>query len=269
MNLPSLTSTTVPLVPTRDMADLVDRYSNKIETIDGRLKAVISSALAPSPRARQALAHRRSEIAACLRPTSERHIVGQITKMKVALASPALDEKTAQAEVRVFIEALANFPDWAISRAALRFIRDEVREPNGKKRGPYFPKAPEMVRECEALLTEARVEAARIDRILNAEVVDAPSAIEREASFAKIDEVVAAFRETNDVTKLEERRRAEERLFRAREVASEAASLRSHRTSEQAEAGFIPSMSLSEELAASIAAKEGRGPVDDEAKTPA
>jgi hypothetical protein len=160
-------------------------------------------------------------------PASARSIVGIITGMKTGLASPALDEQTADAEMTILVEALSSYPEWALSKAAMRFLKDRVRGTNGKFREPYFPKVPELVRECEAQLTEARVEAARIERILKAEIVEVPTEAERAASFAAIDNAVKGFMEACGMSAMEEKRRDEERAFRAKERAEEAMRVRS------------------------------------------
>lgn len=147
----------------------------------------ISARLAPSADERRALAGRHRALVRSIDAGHPQDIRTSLTALKAAFPAQQVDEQTAKMEARLLMEAVSRFPAWAVAKVCEKFITGQV-----PRKTNFAPTIAEVVPLCEAETMEVRLEVARIERILKAEVVQEPTA-DSEARAAHVEKVLKQF----------------------------------------------------------------------------
>ncbi|MGY2048884.1 hypothetical protein [Methylobacterium sp. JK268] len=170
------------------MADLIGRYSAQLEEIPGdfRRKA-ISASQAPGTADREALAARRDELAAALRPGRRAHAPA-MAELQQAFPGYGADDLVTAATIDSYVEALTGLPAWAVARAVRRFRDGTAVTPWDRNR---CPTEPQVAAEARLLMRPVEAELHRITTILDASILPDPSPEER-AKVAKLAADLAA-----------------------------------------------------------------------------
>lgn len=134
------------------------------------MHGMITARLAPSADDRRAIAGRSQKLANSIAPGHPQDIRVALTALKAAFPAQQVDENTAKMEARLLMEAVSRFPAWAVSKVCEKFITGQV-----PRKTNFAPTIAEIVPLCEAETVEVRLEIARIERILKAEVVSEPT----------------------------------------------------------------------------------------------
>lgn len=157
-----------PAEQSRAMADLIGRFTNRLEDTDAFSRKCISGPIAPRENERQAMAERRSELLASLHPEGDRS-----RKVLIALLgsfpSYGEDEETARFILAACCRACAKVPTWAIEEASARFLEGRTRVSWDMAKRPTPPQILAEALQC-ALPVEAELH--RVSQVLDAEVVD-------------------------------------------------------------------------------------------------
>lgn len=188
MNAITTRSKSSPLVPTRAMDDLIGRLMGQmtpVSAVPGLYE--ISDACAPSAEARGALQGRADHLASGLTAAEPEAISRCITSLGVVLPSRSTNAEAAKMELALTVEALKAFPEWAVANVCRRYL--DGRLGNGR----YAPTPPELAKACRELIAPFQAEAAKIQRILNAQVYREPTEEERARVQAKVDELKRSF----------------------------------------------------------------------------
>lgn len=156
----------------RDLSNTVAKFKNRLEEHPGPYRHFsISEQLAPTGAERQALQARRNELMDALAPGNPQDIAQEVRLLKVGFASYGVDEMSAEVQVGIFVEALAQFPLWAVREARARF-RD------GKNVTPWNPRecptSAQVAAECRAIISPVQDELRPIADVLDAEIAPAP-----------------------------------------------------------------------------------------------
>jgi len=179
-----------PQPASRELVDLIARFSSAIEEIPGqwRHRAILDT-YAPKGAERQVLEARREALNAALTPADPDFIGRSISALKSAFPYRNEDSSDVEKVKRLYIAALQSFPEWAISEACRRFLEGRV----GNR--TFAPTPPELAAECRSILVAVHEEAGKIDRILEAQVYRLPSPEQQrriEEGFAKLrDELLS------------------------------------------------------------------------------
>ena len=169
-----------PAEQSRAMADLIGRFTNRLEDTDAFNRKCISGPIAPRENERQAMAERRSELLASLQPEGDRS-----RKVLIALLgsfpSYGEDEETARFILAACCRACAKVPTWAIEEASARFLEGRTRVSWDMAKRPTPPQILAEALQC-ALPVEAELH--RVSQVLDAEVVDTETtALERQEAL--------------------------------------------------------------------------------------
>gem|GEM_PF-6082084 len=152
-----------PSVTTRELGMMIDVISNRLEQHHvWPPHYSISSDQAPTTAQRGALEVRKAELEAALTPADEQKIAEMIAVLRQPF--PTQRDTDSATVLKLYVEVLKVFPEWAIAQTCRRFMTGEAGD------GKFAPTPPEMVKQCAALVTAHRAQLIKIDRILNAEV---------------------------------------------------------------------------------------------------
>lgn len=155
----------LPIVPHRDVVDLTDRLTSRIQhTPDG--KGEIVSTAAPTEAERGALEVRRNTIADLLEPARELDIEKAVAHMLAQFGGPERDANASRALVRTVALQLRAFPLWAIHEACQRIL-------GGRAPGinmAFAPQPPQIAHLCREIVQVLHSERARIAKVLDATV---------------------------------------------------------------------------------------------------
>lgn len=89
------------------------------------------------------------------------------------MAVQQADEATQKLQRAAYLATLTKYPGWAVERACQDFL-DATRG-----EGIHAPKPGEIAAVCRVLIREAQAERARINAVLDAEIVPAPTEEDR------------------------------------------------------------------------------------------
>lgn len=159
-----------PSSTTRPMADLIGKFTNRLEDKPGDFRRkLLSASLAPAGEERQVLEARRAELRDSLIPTPGEAADDAIYGILAGSNTFGMSGREADAKVRLYAEALAKQPTWAINEARKRFGKGGWKcgwDGNG------FPSSANVNAECSFLTLEIDTEIHKLTQILDAEIVD-------------------------------------------------------------------------------------------------
>ena len=111
-----------PSSTTRPMADLIGKFTNRLEDKPGDFRRkLISASLAPVGAEKLALEARRDELRASLTPSPGVAADDAIYAILAGSNTFGMSGREADAKVRLYAEALEKQPTWAINEARKRF----------------------------------------------------------------------------------------------------------------------------------------------------
>lgn len=214
-----------PSSTTRAMADLIGKFTNRLEDKPGDFRRkLLSASSAPVGAEREALEARRDELRRALRPTPGETVEDIILAIFTGSDTFGMDGREADAKVAVYAQHLEDQPTWAIEEARRRFGKGSWKC-NWNGRGVPTPQ--NINAECAFITLDIETEISRISAILDAELVDTETTEgERRDAVARWEQMRADFVRTKVVTaKLDaeiayeaaEQKRANERV-RARDA---------------------------------------------------
>lgn len=157
-----------PTDQSRPMADLVAKFTNRLEDAGGFNRRCISAVVAPQEHERAALQVRKAELLASLEPDGDR-----ARKVLVALLgsfpSYGEDEETARFILSACCRACAKAPAWALEEASARFLEGRTHITWNMANRPTPPQILAEALQC-ALPVEAELH--KLSTVLDAEIVD-------------------------------------------------------------------------------------------------
>jgi len=181
------------------MADLIGRYTNRLEDKPGDFKRkLLSASLAPVGGEREALETRRAELRRSLTPTPGKQANDCILLLISGAPAFGMSERETEAKVLLYAEALAGEPTWAIEQARQRFAKGGWVSPWD---GKGCPSSANVVAECRAITLAVEQEIYKLSQVLDAEIVDNDTtADERKKVLADWAVLRTQLQNTNDVT---------------------------------------------------------------------
>ena len=196
--VPAAAGARPPAIASPKLERLASRLAGRLEAPGGpHRRKSIAADLAPSPAERALLAARARDLEGALVPADPDVVQCAVAAVKAAGFAASGGEEGARLSLSLFEQALAGFPEWAVSEACARVLRGEAGiDP------AYAPSAPQLAVLCRRIATPFRVEQARIAEILDAEVYPVASAEERAAmvaAFARLSREVEASAQTRPV----------------------------------------------------------------------
>jgi hypothetical protein len=197
-----------PSSTTRQMADLIGKFTNRLEDKPGDFRRkLLSASLAPAGDERDALEQRRAELQRSLAPTPGDEANDVIYAIFVGSDTFGMDGRETDAKVAVYAQHLEGQPTWAIEEARRRFGKPGWKC-NWNGRG--VPSPQNINAECSFITLDIETEIARIGAILDAELVDNDTtADERKAAVARWEAVKAGMRQNNVTDSLDARAEAQ------------------------------------------------------------
>lgn len=213
-----------PAEQSRPMADMVAKFTNRLEDAGGFNWRCISGAVAPCDADRAIMVSRKAELLASLEPDADR-----TRKVLVALLgsfpSYGEDEETARFILSACCRACAKAPAWAIEEASARFLENRTRITWDMAKRPTPPQILAEALQC-ALPVEAELH--KLSTVLDAEIVDIETTdAERQDAldaWAKLKTEIGASnvlseRTSEEITRERESMAKANERFRAREAA--------------------------------------------------
>lgn len=187
------TQITAPSLTTRAMADLIGKFTNRLEDKPGDFRRKLLSASAvPVGSELQELQSRRAELLHCLTPTPDEDAKDVIYGILAGGNTFGMSQRETDLKVGIYAEALAKHPTWAIEAARRIFAKGGWKcswDGNG------VPSSASVNAECSFLTLEIDAEIHKISQILDAEIVDADTtADERAENVAKLAKLMADLR---------------------------------------------------------------------------
>jgi hypothetical protein len=128
-------------------------------------KKVIPAESAPSADEQRALAARKADLDASLAPASENALVRSVATLRAAFPSTNDGEENAKLAISLYVRALAPFPEWAVNEVCRQYLEGR------RGHGTFAPPAPEMARACREEVSKFVDERAKIEAVLDAEVL--------------------------------------------------------------------------------------------------
>lgn len=184
---------------TRPMADLIGKYTNRLEDKPGDFrKKLLSASLAPAGEERRVLETRRAELRDSLTPTPGEAADDAIYGILAGSNTFGMTGREADAKVRLYAEALEKQPTWAINEARKRFGKGGWKcnwDGNG------FPSSANVNAECAFLTLEIDAEIHKLSQILDAEIVDTTTTEgERQEAIARWNKLKAEMGRSNVIS---------------------------------------------------------------------
>jgi hypothetical protein len=174
MNQVAIKATSSPPGPaTPALAANLARLSSAVEVIDSR-KCSISSQRAPTPAERGELQGRLSALSAGLAVAGFDRAMELVAPILALYGTKSMTDGEKRGTLRMYGDALRNFPEWAITETLLRFNR------GGFDQDEFAPKPATIAKVCSEICAVHHDERAKIQRLLTAEVYHEPTAEERE-----------------------------------------------------------------------------------------
>lgn len=174
--LTTISKSSLPAAPSRDLVDLVDRLSNALEAVPGSHRPEICSACLPIERERRLLIDRGQELEGALVRADEKEIKLMITMLRSAFPTQGItDSASAAMNVKLFVSALSIFPVWAISEACRRVL-----EGRAGINTAFAPTPPQMAELCREIVAPFLLERSKITALLTAKVYTLPTEEERQ-----------------------------------------------------------------------------------------
>lgn len=179
------TRSSLPTAPSRQLSDLVARFTSALEYSPGSHRAEICTAAAPSDAERQVLAARSGALDAALTRATDREIRAQVGVLLSAFPrKDAGDTASADALLKLYVSALTYYPAWAIAEVCRSIL-----EGRASINTAFAPTPAQMAERCREVVAPFLEERAKISSVLTAQVYDLPTQEEREriaAGFAKL-----------------------------------------------------------------------------------
>lgn len=190
---------TAPSSITRPMADLISRFTNRLEDKPGDFRRkLLSASLAPAGAERQALERRREELRASLIATPGEAVEDVVLAIFTGSDTFGMDGRETDAKVAIYAQHLEHQPTWAIEEARRRFGRGGWKC-NWNGRG--VPSPQNINAECSFITLDIEGEIARISAILDAELVDNDTTEdERKEAVARWEQIKAEMGRSNVIT---------------------------------------------------------------------
>jgi hypothetical protein len=193
ISLKTLTPIAAPTSTTRPMADLISKFTNRLEDKPGDFRRkLLSESLAPAGAERETLEARRAELIRSLRPEPGPDADDVIYGILAGGNTFGMSEREVSVKVRIYAEALQKHPTWAIEQARRTFAKGGWKcswDGNG------VPSSASVNAECSFITLEIEAEVNRIAQVLDAEIVDSETtADERKANVASIAKLLAELR---------------------------------------------------------------------------
>ncbi len=116
---------------------------------------------------------RRNDLDAALGGCDEATVRRAVGMLRSVMAVQQADEATQKLQRAAYLATLTKYPGWAVERACQDFL-DATRG-----EGIHAPKPGEIAAVCRVLIREAQAERARINAVLDAEIVPAPTEEDR------------------------------------------------------------------------------------------
>ena len=155
---------------------MIGRYHNHLEAIPGDFRrCALSAAHEPTLEHRALMAARRNDLDAALAGCDEATVRRAVGMLRSVMAVQQVDEATQKLQRAAYLSTLTKFPGWAVERACQEFLDGSRGE------GIHAPKPGEIANVCRLLIREAQAERARINAVLDAEIVPAPTEEDRKA----------------------------------------------------------------------------------------
>lgn len=188
-----------PSSTTREMSDLIGRFTNRLEDRPGDFRRkLLSASLAPAGIERETLERRRHELQASLIPTPGDEVEDVILAIFTGSDTFGMDGRETDAKVAVYAQHLEGQPTWAIEAARRRFGKGGWKC-NWNGRGVPTPQ--NINAECSFIALDIETEIARISAILDAELVDSETTEdERKAAVAHWNQLKAELGRSNVIT---------------------------------------------------------------------
>lgn len=195
----ALNPITAPSSITRPMADLISRFTNRLEDKPGDFRRkLLSASLAPAGAERQVLEQRREELRASLIPTPGETVEDVVLAIFTGSDTFGMDGRETDAKVAIYAQHLERQPTWAIEEARRRFGRGGWKC-NWNGRG--VPSPQNINAECSFITLDIETEIARISAILDAELVDNDTTEdERRQAVARWEQIKAEMGRSNVIT---------------------------------------------------------------------
>lgn len=236
------TPITAPSSTTRAMADLIGKFTNRLEDKPGDFRRkLLSASLAPVGVERDVLERRRDELRASLIPTPGEAVEDVVLAIFTGSDTFGMDGRETDAKVAIYAQHLEAQPTWAIEEARRRFGRGGWKC-NWNGRGVPTPQ--NINAECAFITLEIDAEIARISAILDAELVDTDTTEdERKEAVARWEQLKAEMGRSNVITEKTDEEIARERAeqIRANEtVARREAAARERDGVPPARSPFVP-----------------------------
>ncbi len=170
-----MTTYSAPKMPApmgRDLSTTIAKFKNRLEEHPGPYRHFsICESQAPTGIERQAMESRRDELKDALAPGNPEAIANEVRLLKAGFPNYGVDQVSAQVQVRIYVEALASFPIWAVQEARCRF-RD------GRNATPWRPSecptSAQMAAECRAIVEPVRDELTPLNDVLDAQTYPEP-----------------------------------------------------------------------------------------------
>ncbi|HZH50280.1 MAG TPA: hypothetical protein VEZ16_00210 [Microvirga sp.] len=165
----------LPTVASRELSDLVARFTNALEYTPGSHQPEICSACVPSEDERRVMLARVEALDAALVRATEAEIGRMVSSLRAAFpAQGATDPASATLTVKLFMSALAVYPAWAISEACRRVL-----EGRAGINTAFAATPAQMAEICREIVAPFLEERSKITSVLTAKVYSLPTEEER------------------------------------------------------------------------------------------
>lgn len=161
-----------PTMASPALNSLVGSLTAKVTVIG--TKCSISAEAAPSDTDRAVLIGRREDLRAGLAGAGPDTVARIIAPLLMWYASKPLDEAERRSVIRMYQQALGNYPRWAIEQAVGAFNQGRL-----KGSTEFAPKPATLAQACGEIVHGFQLEQHRIRQILEAEVYREPTPEER------------------------------------------------------------------------------------------
>jgi hypothetical protein len=139
----------------------------------------------PTGAQRAAIERRISELRRADRSGPEAEILAHVGDLILEYATARMDDRQVAAKAGAYLDVLCDVPAWAVREAIIRWRRG----PEGvdEQALDFAPRPHRLRAMAERIALVARGQAARLQRILDAEPEDEPSEAQREANQRKLE----------------------------------------------------------------------------------
>lgn len=182
-------------VPTREQADLLSKFWNRIEQIGGRYQ--IADNVLWTPEEYSALHLRMCECERALTAAQDHEIKVLVLAMFLGFPTLRLSREEADRTSALWVSQLRDFPSWAIKQACENALQDRI---SGRS-ADFVPSVAVIASQCAKLVQPTRDERGKLKALVDADVYHAPTDDERARVKAGFEKLIADLKLRDPLTR--------------------------------------------------------------------